>query len=73
MNKKLSRRDFIKLMGIGVVGVATTLFIPSIFRESPSDLGNRDVSSLNDFLHFDAAPFWVECWSFAPIRIHGAI
>ena len=55
MNKKLSRRDFIKLIGVGTVGAAAVLLTPSIFRESLSpNLENKNISSINNFLHFDA-------------------
>ena len=57
MNKKLSRRDFIKLMGIGTVGAVVALFTPSIFKDYPDSEPKSSNSPTSDFLHFDAAPF----------------
>ena len=56
MNKKLSRRDFIKLLEIGTIGAATMAFIPSIFRES-IPTSQTESLPLNSFLHFDATSF----------------
>ena len=69
MKKTLSRRDFIKLMGMGAVGAAVVLFAPAIFRKSSSSQVDGVKLSATDFLHFDAAPFGIDVGVSHPLEL----